>query len=126
MIWLSPAAGKQECSLYFDLRDIELRRTGQGLEGAARGLIGDGQCELWAEIEFGQTAKVQILPLWSEDGVVEGFDDSVDETLLAEQLLASLKELLAGLGQFSAPERLQHAPVTYRSGAQSQPRRLAA
>ncbi len=95
MIWLSPMTGTKECSIYFDIRDIDLRRTGKTTEGVVRGLLGDGQRELWGEVCLSKNSHAQILPLWGDDGQIETFDDSVDESLLQSQLLAAVESLFA-------------------------------
>ena len=98
MIWLSTLAGTQECSIYFDIRDIDLRRTGNATEGVIRGLLGDGRRELWGEVFLGDAPRVQILPEWNDGGEVEGFDAEIDESLLKQQLLATVQKVFSRVG----------------------------
>jgi len=53
MIWLSPTSGIEECSIYFEIRDIDLKCRGDVTSGVVRGLLGDGSCELWGEVFLG-------------------------------------------------------------------------
>lgn len=94
MIWLSPMAGTAEGSIYFDIRDITVKRTGNGTVGTVCGLLGDGQRELWGEVSLGSSPQVHILPLWTDEGQIESFPASVDESLLKEQLLEVVRSLL--------------------------------
>ncbi|MCF6265544.1 MAG: hypothetical protein L3J57_03240 [Desulfuromusa sp.] len=94
MIWLSPASGTKECSIYFDIRDIDLQCSGAESTGVIRGLIGDGSCEFWGEVFLGDEEYAQILPVWSESGGIESFSDAVDQSLLLEQMLSEVKSLL--------------------------------
>ncbi|MEA3362654.1 MAG: hypothetical protein U9Q61_05225 [Thermodesulfobacteriota bacterium] len=94
MIWLSPASGTNECSIYFDIRDIDLQCSGVESTGVIRGLIGDGTCELWGEVFLGDKEFAQILPVWTEAGVIESFSDAVDQSLLLQQMLSEVKSLL--------------------------------
>ncbi|HEY5673903.1 MAG TPA: hypothetical protein VIR78_09380 [Malonomonas sp.] len=104
MIWLSTLAGTQECSIYFEIRDIEVRRTGSGAQGVVRGLLGDGRRELWSEVFLGETPEVQILPEWSDAGEVEGFDAALDEALLKQQLLVSVQKIFSRIGRMASFE----------------------
>jgi hypothetical protein len=101
MIWLSTLAGTQERSIYFDIRDIDLQRTGTATEGVIRGLLGDGHRELWGEVFLGAAPQVQILSEWSADGEVEGFDAEIDESLLKQQLLVSVQRVFSRIGDLS-------------------------
>ncbi|WP_321370282.1 hypothetical protein [uncultured Desulfuromusa sp.] len=93
MIWLSPANGTKECSIYFDIRDIDLQYSeGQSI-GVVRGLVGDGSCELWGEVFLGRREFAQILPLWTESGKIETFSEDVDESLLLQEMLSIVKNL---------------------------------
>lgn len=98
MIWLASMAGVEEGSVYFEIRDIALRRTGNGCTGVVAGLLGDGQRELWGEVHLSSSPQVQILPQWTDDGRVESFSLAVDEGLLKEQLLDAVQTLFAGIG----------------------------
>ena len=98
MIWLSPASGTEECSIYFEIRDINLEYRGDVTSGVVRGLLGDGSCELWGEVFLGAVESAQILPVWTETGEVESFPAVVDESLLLQQMLAEVKTLLPGMG----------------------------
>ena len=53
MIWLSPTSGTEECSIYFDIRDIDLQWRENVTSGVVRGLLGDGSRELWGEVFLG-------------------------------------------------------------------------
>ncbi|SEA06787.1 hypothetical protein SAMN05660420_01098 [Desulfuromusa kysingii] len=98
MIWLSPASGTKECSIYFDIRDIDLQRSEGKSTGVIRGLVGDGSCELWGEVFLGQREYAQVLPLWTESGEVESFSDEVDESLLLQEMLTAVKGLQFSVG----------------------------
>ncbi|MCK5825682.1 MAG: hypothetical protein KAG93_01505 [Desulfuromusa sp.] len=97
MIWLSPTSGTEECSIYFEIRDIDLQWRGNVTSGVVRGLLGDGSCELFGEVFLGDEESAKILPVWTESGAVESFSAAVDESLLLEQLLAEVKTLLPGI-----------------------------
>lgn len=94
MIWLSPANGTKECSIYFDIRDIDLQCSGDRSTCVVRGLLGDGFCELLGEVSLGGRDFAKILPVWSETGVLESFSDAVDEDLLQQEMLSAVKDLL--------------------------------
>ncbi len=98
MIWLSPTSGTEECSIYFEIRDINLQWHENMTSGVVRGLVGDGSRELLGEVFLGEGESAQILPLWTESGEVESFSAAVDESLLLEQMLAEVKTLLPGMG----------------------------
>ena len=98
MIWLSPASGTKECSVYFDIRDINVKFSAGRLTGVIRGLVGDGSCELWGEVFLGDAEFSQILPVWSETGAIESFSEAVDETLLLREMLTAVKDLPLMLG----------------------------
>jgi hypothetical protein len=102
MIWLSPMTGTEEGCVYFDIRDITIQHKGNGTEGLIRGLLGDGQRELWAEVELGVIPHARILPLWTDDGRVECLSTAIDEELLKEQLLEAVYKVFAGVGACSA------------------------
>ena len=104
MIWLAPMSGTEEGSIYFDIRDIVLQRTGNGTEGVVRGLLGDGQLELWGEVHLGNSPRVQVLPLWTDDGQVKNFAVTVDEGLLKAQLLEAVQQVFATVGALSPTE----------------------
>jgi len=93
MIWLSPASGTKECSIYFDIRDIDLQISAGRSAGVVRGLVGDGSCELWGEVFLGHREFAQILPVWTESGTIESFPDEVDEALLLQEMLSAVKNL---------------------------------
>ena len=101
MIWLSPKFGAGQRSVYFDVRDVAVRRSGNCFEGSIQGLLGDGLQELWGEVTLGNEPQVNILPLWSEEHGVEGFDEVLDEADLKQQLLGVLKTSLADWDAFS-------------------------
>ena len=65
MIWLSPTNGTNDCSIYFEIRDIDLQCHGNVTSGVVRGLLGDGYCELWGEVFLGSVEYAQILPVWT-------------------------------------------------------------
>lgn len=93
MIWLSPMTGTAEGSVYFEIRDImasQQHNTGASL---IRGLLGDGQREIWAEVQLGENPQVQILPLWSDAGQVESLSAEIDEELLKDQLLEAVQKV---------------------------------
>ncbi|MEE4253417.1 MAG: hypothetical protein V2I50_05175 [Desulfuromusa sp.] len=98
MIWLSPANGTKECSIYFDIRDIDLQFSEGRSTGIVRGLVGNGSCELWGEVFLGHKEFAQILPVWTETGVMESFSDEVDETLLLHEMLSAVKNMLLRVG----------------------------
>lgn len=106
MIWLSPMAGTRECSVYFDIRGIDLRRTGSATVGVVRGIVGDGCCEAWGEIVLGEALQVNILPFWDEDERQGDFDEAVDLPLLKQQLAEAVTKVFSGIGQLTAGERL--------------------
>lgn len=108
MIWLSPMAGTEEGSVYFDIRDIALQQTDNGTDGLIRGLLGDGQREIWGEVQLGKNAQVRILPWWTDDGQVESFSAAIDEELLKQQLLEAVQKLFAMVGLWSASSRIDH------------------
>ncbi len=121
MIWLSTLAGTQERSIYFDIRDIDLRRTGNATEGVIRGLLGDGHRELWGEVFLGTVPRVQILSEWSADGEVEGFDAEIDESLLKQQLLAAVQSVFSRIGTLTSfdllpAENLNHPQTQKERG----------
>jgi len=119
MIWLSTLAGTQERSIYFDIRDIDLRRTGTATEGVIRGLLGDGRRELWGEVFLGTAPRVQILSEWSADGEVEGFDAEIDESLLKQQLLVSVQRVFSRIATLTCfdplPAESFQPPQTQKS-----------
>jgi len=98
MIWLSPANGTKECSVYFDIRDIDVQLSEGRSTGVVRGLVGDGSCELWGEVFLGKKEFAQILPVWTETGAIESFSDEVDEVLLLQEMLSAVKSLLLKVG----------------------------
>ena len=95
MIWLTPMAGTEEGSVYFQIRDISLRQNGTESCGIIGGLLGDGCHEVWGEVEFGMKPQVRILPLLTDAGEVETLSAAVDEELLKAQLLESVQEVFA-------------------------------
>lgn len=116
MIWLSPMAGTEEGSIYFDIRDIVLQRTTSGHKGLIRGLLGDGALELWGEIYLGHSSKVQILPQWTDDGQVESFSAAIDESLLKIQLLAEVEKVVAGFAiPYSQEQTAGYEPNVFES-----------
>ena len=98
MIWLSPTNGTEECSIYFEIRDIDLQLRSGVTSGVVRGLLGDGACEFWGEVFLGDDESAQILPVWTEGGNIEFFSAAVDETLLLQQMLVEVKTLLPEMG----------------------------
>ena len=118
MIWLSTMAGTQECSIYFDIRDIDLRHTGNATEGVIRGLLGDGRRELWGEVFLGAVSRVQILSEWSDAGEVEGFDEAIDESLLQQQLLAAVQAVFNRIASLSSLD--PHPPLAFASNPAQQ------
>lgn len=111
MIWLSPMAGTEEGSVYFDIRDIALQQTDHGTDGLIRGLLGDGQREIWGEVQLGEKPQARILPLWTDEGQVESLSAAIDEELLKEQLLEAVQKLFATIGGWAAsncPNRGNH------------------
>jgi len=104
MIWLSPTSGTEECSIYFEIRDIDLQYRGDVTSGVVRGLLGDGSLELWGEVFLGAVESAQILPVWTETGEVESFSAAVDESLLIAQMLVEVKALFSrvkNIGNYS-------------------------
>ena len=116
MIRLSPMAGAEEVSVYFEIRDIALQPTGKGTEGMIRGLLGDGQREIWAEVRLGENPRADILPLWTEDGQVETL--AVDEQQLKQQLLVAVQEVFSTVASWSTPRSIEddvvHQTVKHR------------
>ncbi|MCD6580732.1 MAG: hypothetical protein J7K90_02920 [Desulfuromusa sp.] len=94
MIWLSPTNGTNDCSIYFEIRDIDLQCHGNVTSGVVRGLLGDGYCELWGEVFLGSVEYAQILPVWTDSGEIESFSAAVDESLLQQQMLSEVKTFL--------------------------------
>ncbi len=117
MIWLSATVGTQERSVYFDIRDIDVRRTGSFTEGIVRGVLGDGQREFWGEVSLGEAVQVSILPFWEEDEKPTCFDEGIDPQLLQEQLAESVVKVFHGIVQLTADGRLQHGNYCCRSTA---------
>ena len=109
MIWLSPTSGTEECSIYFEIRDIDLKCRGDVTSGVVRGVLGDGACELLGEVFLGRDESAQILPVWTENGEVESFSAAVDEPLLQQQMLSEVKMLLQKLDTIR-----DHNPIGYR------------
>ena len=105
MIWLSPMAGTEEGSVYFDIRDIALQSNGNQTQGLIRGLLGDGQQEVWGEVQLGKNPQVRILPVWTEDGALESLSAAVDEELLQQQLLETVQKVIATIGALVGTER---------------------
>ena len=105
MIWLSPMAGTEECSVYFDIRDIGVRRTGSTTEGVVSGIIGDGSCELWGEVTLGEKSQVNILPFWDEGEPPGSLDEAIDLASLKTQLAEAVARVFSGIGQLTAGER---------------------
>jgi|GEM_PF-2029290 len=108
MIWLSPMAGTHECSLYFDIRDIDIRRTGNGTEGMISGIVGDGCREFWGEVSLGEALQVNILPFWDGEEQPARFDEAVDLHLLKQQLAESVAKVFSEIGRLSAAQRWPH------------------
>lgn len=112
MIWLSPTTGTEEANVYFEIRDIALQPTGDGAAALIRGLLGDGQREIWGEVQLGRNAEVQLLPCWTDAGEVESLIAAVDEDLLKEQLLEAVQKLFATVNGWTQPHQpyavLQH------------------
>jgi hypothetical protein len=106
MIWLSPMAGTEEGSVYFDVRDITLQQIDTGTDGLIRGLLGDGQREIWGEVQLGKNPQARILPLWTDDGQVESLSAAIDEELLKEQLLEAVQKLFTTVGVWSASSHI--------------------
>ena len=102
MIWLSPMVGTEEGSVYFDIRDIALQQTDDGTDGLIRGQLGDGQREIWGEVQLGEKPQVRILPLWTDEGQVESLSVAIDEELLKQQLLEAVQILFATIGGWTA------------------------
>jgi hypothetical protein len=102
MIWLSPMTGTGEGSVYFDIRDINPQPTGNGTDGLIRGLLGDGQREVWGEVQLGKQPQVKILPLWTDDGQVEELAAEIDEELLKKQLLEAARRVFSTVGKWAA------------------------
>lgn len=109
MIWLSPTTGTNNCSIYFEIRDIDLQCRGDVISGVVRGLLGDGYCELWGEVFLGSVEYAQILPVWTESGEVESFSAVVDESLLQQQMLSEIKTFLQKLDNIE-----DHSPADDR------------
>lgn len=125
MIWLSPANGTKECSIYFDIRDIDLQYTEGQSTGVVRGLVGDGACELWGEVFLGRREFAQILPLWTESGIIETFPEEVDESLLLQEMLSVVKNLKFMVGS-SKEHPASFMPQSLDPPPQSQTHCLAA
>ncbi len=102
MIWLTTQDGVQEHSCYFEIRAIDLQRTESGTQGCIRGLLGDGQSEVWGEVELGTRPQAQILPVWNEDGQIETLDEAIDEDQLKQQLVTAVQGLFARFGALTA------------------------
>ncbi len=113
MIWLSPTSGTEECSIYFDIRDIDLKWHENTTSGVVRGLLGDGLRELWGEVFLGAEESAQILPVWTDSGEVESFSAAVDESLLLRQMLTEVKILLPNMENIRNDSR---SPDWQRSG----------
>lgn len=107
MIWLAPIVGTLEGSVYFDIRDIDVRRTGSGTEGVVGGIVGDGCCEFWGEVSLGGSQQVNILPFCDEEECLLRFEESVDLYALKKQLAESVSKVFSRIGQPSTDDRLQ-------------------
>jgi len=105
MIWLSPMAGPEECSVYFDIRDIGMRRTGRNTEGLVSGIIGDGCSEFWGEVILGETPQVNILPFWEAGEPPGSFAEAIDLPALKAQLADAVAKIFSGIGQLTAGEQ---------------------
>jgi len=103
MIWLSPMAGTEEGSVYFEIRDIAWQQTATGTDGLICGLLGDGQREIWGEVQLGTNSQARIVPLWTDEGQVESLSAAVDEDLLKAQLLEAVEKLFATIHFWSVP-----------------------
>jgi len=102
MIWMTPMAGTEEGSVYFQIRDISMRQNGFESFGLISGLLGDGHQEVWAEVEFGKRPEVRILPLLTDSGQVESLSAAVDEELLKIQLLEVVQEVYTAFASRTA------------------------
>lgn len=105
MIWLATAEASPARNFYFEIRDVALNYRGDQPTGIIRGIVGDGCCELWSEIELGPREQVRILPVLSETGALESFAGEIDEEVLAEQILSEIKV------RFSSPAPLQRDEI---------------
>lgn len=111
MIWLSPMAGTAEGSVYFEIRDMSLQRNGHGSAGRVSGLLGDGQREVWVDVQLGAVPQVKMLPVWTDEGQIESLSAAVDEEQLKQQLLDEVQQLFNSLGLRSAMGSIYSYPA---------------
>lgn len=108
MIWLSPTADDNEQCFYFDIRAISVRGAGLLSEGLIQGVLGDGQQELWTEVVLGRQPKVNILPVWTDQGTVEGFEQQGDEADLKARLLDAIDDCFGKAAQMTCAGPAAH------------------
>jgi|GEM_PF-3038305 len=94
MVWLSSNCGSNQCNLYFDIRDVDLKYQNGVLSGVVSGLVGNGVCENWGEVFLGTQESARILPYWDETGEIEQLTDYLDEKDLCDQLILEAKSYL--------------------------------
>ncbi len=112
MIWLSALNGAEGYSSYFDVRELDIRCRNRTCSGLVSGIVGVGSLEFWGDIRIGQEDSVQLLPICSDDGMVETIPDGVDQQQLQRELLAEVRDLLQGLEN----SELAPAPRRWHSG----------
>ncbi len=112
MIWLSALNGAEGYSSYFDVRELDIRCRNRTCSGLVSGIVGVGSLEFWGDIRIGQEDSVQLLPICSDDGMVETIPDRVDQQQLQRELLAEVRDLLQGLEN----SKLAPAPRRWHSG----------
>lgn len=94
MVWLSSNCGSSQYSLYFDIRDVDLKYQNGMISGVVSGLVGNGVCENWGEVFLGGNESAQILPYWDDSGEIEQLTDYLDEEVLLDQLIREAKTYL--------------------------------
>lgn len=112
MIWLSIPAENGQRSVYFDIREMDLRHKEGGTSGLVQGLIGDGRMECWAEVDLGEDHRVAILPFWDESGNCSEPDLVEQLPTLKEHLREAMTGLCGRIGDLTRESRPQGwAPV---------------
>lgn len=115
MIWLSCISEKD---LYIDVQNVSWNFQDYEVSAKVQGVIGDGVRENWCEMTLGAEEAIQIFPVWNEDGSVESLIESVDESVLSQQLLAEVGKYLYDKNLFK--------PVLVAEDIERQPREMNA
>lgn len=143
MVSLSSVSGAGG-SLYFEIRQIELKGAGANASYCISGMVGDGCDEALIRVELGESAQVEIIPICSEDGTGGMLDERVGKGELTRLILEALAHIYfcvesasgrrtsarvtgyADAGRLFHLERTVVKPHTMHKVAESGPRWLAA